>query len=120
MSGAGHLLRAAVVLDADGARFVAVGHSRPALLRQLADYVAANLTRLWPDDASRVRRLLARGAAGAALRHYLAAVGRRWDAEWVELHPVAPSADRGRVATARGARRPAAPSAPRAARRGAG
>jgi hypothetical protein len=106
-------VRAAVVLDADGVRFLAVGRSHGAVLGQLAEYVAANAARLSPDDAARVRRRLARGALGTAVRHYVAAVGRRWDREWVEHHTVALPSPRpfrpGRVRRAPEAPRQAGP-----------
>jgi hypothetical protein len=77
----------AVVLAADGVRFVASGHSRDALRAQLAEYVASNVERLWAADGTRVRRLLARGDADAAVAHYFATVGSRWDEEWLMGDP---------------------------------
>jgi hypothetical protein len=79
----------AVVLAADGVRFVASGHSRDALRARLAEYVASNAERLWSADEARVRRLLALGDADAAVAHYFATVGARWDEEWLVGDPTA-------------------------------
>lgn len=82
--GAPGELFVAVVHSADSIRFVAAATSREALVRQLAAHVwRSGQDELWADDAARVRALLARGEAEAAVEHYFATVGERWDAEWL-------------------------------------
>ena len=74
----------AVVHTIDTVRFVAVSTLRAELLRQLAHYAAQR----GPDalraaDADRLRALLADGEPEAAVAHYFATVGQRWDEEWL-------------------------------------
>ena len=78
------LAHAAIGHAADGVRFVALGRSRAAVLAQLGAYVGRNAgERLWPAAARSVRRLLRAGAVDAAVAAYFAAVGARWDEEWL-------------------------------------
>jgi hypothetical protein len=74
----------AVVHAIDTVHFVAASTTRGELLRQLADYTwRRGQHALWADDVARLRALLADGASEAAIAHYFAAVGQRWDAEWL-------------------------------------
>jgi hypothetical protein len=76
----------AVVLATDGVRAIVAATTRDRLFAGLADYVArAAADRLWPADARRTQTLLAVGAHEAAVAHYFASVGARWDEEWLEL-----------------------------------
>ena len=68
--------------------------SRSELVNQLAAYV-----KRWggyvlpPDDARRLRALLARGESEAAVELYFGLVGTRWDKEWL-VTAVVPSGDK--------------------------
>jgi hypothetical protein len=64
--------------------FVAASTLRDELLRQLADYVRRQApVALWAADEERVRALLEARQPEAAIEHYFARVGGRWDAEWL-------------------------------------
>jgi hypothetical protein len=74
----------AVVHGVDAIRFGATARSRDELTSRLADYVAERLDdQLWAGDAACVRALLADGQREAAIAAYFAAVGQRWDEEWL-------------------------------------
>lgn len=74
----------AVVHTADEIRFSVTSNGREQLVALLAEYVAGHAAdRLWPRDAERVRSLLACGEQDAAIASYFAAVGQRWDKEWL-------------------------------------
>ena len=74
----------ALVYALDGVRFVATATSRRVLMRRVAHYVERNADeRLWANDASRVRLLLANGEHEEAVELYFALVGERWDEEWI-------------------------------------
>jgi hypothetical protein len=84
-------LHVAVVYGGNDVRYVTAAASRAALVARLADYVrrhAAN--QLWPDDARRLRRLLAARRFDAAVEHYFASVGGRWDEERLMVEAVEP------------------------------
>ena len=86
--GRGELL-VAVVHTPDRVRLVAVSSDREELVRELADYVRRRgPNELWPDDAARLGALLDGGDAEAAIAHYFATVGQRWDAEWLVITSV--------------------------------
>jgi hypothetical protein len=75
-------LHVAVVYGVNEVRYLTAAASRAALAVRLAAYVrqhAAN--QLWPVDARRLRRLLAARQYEAAVEHYFASVGGRWDEE---------------------------------------
>jgi hypothetical protein len=80
----------AVVCAPDGVRLVEVGPTRDAVLARLVSYVRRYApNQLWPADARRVHRLLARGLLDAAVRHYFDAPAR-WDEEWLWWSPADP------------------------------
>jgi hypothetical protein len=75
-------LHVAVVHTTEVVRFVTVAPSRSALTEQLAGYVQRHAAdQLWPADAECVRERLARRELDAAIEHYFATIGRRWDEE---------------------------------------
>lgn len=85
----GRILHVAVVYALNDVRHVTAATSRAALAARLADYVrqhAAN--QLWPGDARRLRRLLAARRFEAAVEHYFASVGGRWDEERLVIEAV--------------------------------
>ena len=74
----------AVVHTRDRVRFTAFASRRDELIERIAGYVresAADV--LWADDAASVQGFLAAGDLDAAITHYFATVGRRWDEEWL-------------------------------------
>ena len=74
----------AVVHTRDRVRFTAFASRRDELIERIARYVresAADV--LWAHDAASVRDFLAAGDLDAAITHYFATVGRRWDEEWL-------------------------------------
>ena len=74
----------AAVAAPDGIRFAAGAATRDELVDRLAEYVRDNArVQLWPADALRVRALLHLGDLEAAVAHYFARVGERWDEEWL-------------------------------------
>jgi len=77
----------AVVLDADGVRFVAAAHSQRELEAQVVDYIHERCDPyvLWPRVAANVRELIARDRKSAAIAADFANVGQRWDPERLEL-----------------------------------
>lgn len=83
------VLEVAVVSGPRTVRFIAAARDRAVLEERLADYVAGNANiQLFPQDAKRVHDLLAARDYAAAVELYFAAVGRRWDPEWLLLHTV--------------------------------
>lgn len=91
----------AAVAALDGIRFTAAAPTRDELVRRLAEYVRENArVQLWPADALRVRALLHLGEIEAAVAHYFARVGGRWDEEWLVAAQVA---DAGALPLARSA-----------------
>ena len=74
----------AVVHTIDSICFVAASTLRDELLRQLAGYVRQRAPEaLWAAGAARVHALLDAGELEAAIDHYFATVGQRWDEEWL-------------------------------------
>ena len=72
----------AVVVAADGVRFVATAPSSEALSAKLALYVQRRCDdRLWPAEAGEVHSLIAEGRADDAIATYFGKVGARWDDE---------------------------------------
>ena len=74
----------AVVHTRDRVRFMAFASRRDELIERIACYVresAADV--LWAHDAASVRDFLDAGDLDAAITHYFATVGRRWDEEWL-------------------------------------
>jgi hypothetical protein len=106
------LCSVAIVYAHDGVRFVAAGLSRSALVSPLASYVMEQARlQLWPEDASRIEQLLSDGAPQGAIDLYFAAVGNRWDKEWlyaedIDLahHPLPDAFDVGRATGSAGGR----------------
>jgi hypothetical protein len=75
-------LHVALVYAPDGVRLAVACRTAGALARRLSRYVLEHAThQLWPDDAERVRLLAKRGKLEAAVAHYFARVGERWDEE---------------------------------------
>jgi hypothetical protein len=86
----------AVVRAADGVRLAVAAPTSRGIVARLARYVRARAPEtLWPADARRVRRLLARGERWPAIVEYFATVGRRWDEETLQLRALATVAGRG-------------------------
>lgn len=82
-------MHVAVVHSADAVRLVAACLSRGGLTRRLAEYVRERAPhQLWPEDVGRLLGLLAGGEPGAAVELYFAAVGERWDPEWLVVDTV--------------------------------
>jgi hypothetical protein len=74
----------AVVHTADNVRLVAASSSREELVRQLAEHVRRCAPdELWAEDAAHVCALVSGGDLQAAITQYFAAVGQRWDKEWL-------------------------------------
>ena len=87
--GGGRILHVAVVYGPNDVRYVTAAESRAALAVRLADYVRRHAeNQLWPDDACRLRRLLAARRFEAAVEHYFASVGGRWDEERLVIESV--------------------------------
>jgi hypothetical protein len=85
----GGLLHVAVVCGPNDVRYVTAAESRAALAVRLAGYVRRHAgNQLWPDDARRLRRLLAARRFEAAVEHYFASVGGRWDEERLVIKTV--------------------------------
>lgn len=82
-------LHLAVVHDVNDVRYVTAATSRAALAERLADYVRQHAdNQLWPGDARLLRRLLAARQFDAAVEHYFASVGGRWDEERLVIETV--------------------------------
>jgi hypothetical protein len=80
------IVHVAVIGAADGVRLVAVGRTRDALLRRVAEYVERRVDLELPEEeAARIRRQLASGEIEAAVHGYFACDARRWDEEWLHL-----------------------------------
>jgi hypothetical protein len=85
----GRTLHVAVVYGPNDVRHVTAAATRAALALRLADYVRRHAgNQLWPGDARRLRRLLAARRFEAAVEHYFASVGRRWDEERLVVEAV--------------------------------
>lgn len=85
----GRTLHVAVVYGLNEVRYVTAAATRAALASRLADYVRRHAGRqLWPGDARRLRRLLAARRFEAAVEHYFASVGGRWDEERLVVEAV--------------------------------
>ena len=85
----GRTLHVAVVYGSNEVRYVTAAATRAALALKLADYVRRHAgNQLWPGDARRLRRLLAARRFEAAVEHYFASVGGRWDEERLVIEAV--------------------------------
>jgi hypothetical protein len=91
------------VIGEDGLRFAAVERSASQVRTAVAEYVAARAAlTLWPNDAAVVSRCLTKGELDLAIDRYFAAVGERWDREWLITADVSMATqDRGRIGTRR-------------------
>ena len=79
----------AAVVSPDGVRFTAAAADRASLYERLSAYVAEHAARqLWAEDAVIARLEQHRGDHQAAVTHYFASVGRRWDLEWLVVSEV--------------------------------
>ena len=75
----------AVVRAADGVRFVARGSWDDDVAPALLHYIGGRVDHvLWPNDAERVRQLIAADRIDEAIVEYFACVGSRWDEECLE------------------------------------
>jgi hypothetical protein len=75
-------LHVALVHAPDGVRLAVSRRTSDALVRRVGRYVLEHAShQLWPDDAEHVRLLMRRGRFEAAVAHYFARVGERWDEE---------------------------------------
>ena len=82
----------AVVHTPETVELIAVSARQDALLDRLAQYVSSRAAHtLWASDAAQVQSLLASNQRQAAVDHYFAAVGNRWDAEWLVTTSAEPS-----------------------------
>ena len=87
----GPILHVAVVHGPNDVRYVTAAATRAALSERLADYVRRHAgSQLWPGDARRLRRLLRACRFEAAVEHYFASVGGRWDEERLVIEAVDP------------------------------
>lgn len=85
----GGTLHVAVVYGLKEVRYVTAAASRAALAVRLAAYARRHAgNQLWPDDARRLRRFLAARRFEAAVEHYFASVGGRWDEERLVIEAV--------------------------------
>ena len=85
----GQTLHVAVVYGVNDVRYVTAAESRAELAVRLANYVRRHAGhQLSPGDARRLRRLLAARLFEAAVEHYFARVGRRWDEERLVVEAV--------------------------------
>jgi len=101
----GPTLHVAVVYGVNDVRHIAAAESRAALAVKLADYARRNaVNQLWPGDARRLLRLLAAGRFEAAVEHYFASVGGRWDEERLVIEAVGLGEESGAAVPRRGAR----------------
>lgn len=74
----------AIVHKPGAVELIAVSSRREAVLCRLAQYVYERAAHtLWASDAARVESLLASNEQQAAVDHYFATVGQRWDSEWL-------------------------------------
>jgi hypothetical protein len=74
----------AIVHSEDGVRFATAAPSASALTGRVLDYIRPRVSdRLWPSDVERFNCLLAQDDRELAVELYFAAVGRRWDCEWL-------------------------------------
>jgi hypothetical protein len=88
----------------EAVQLVAASSDYEVIVRRLARYVRRRAPHaLWDADAAAVRHLLTCNQWRAAIDHYFAAVGQRWDAERVEItrtraiEPTIPLASSGSV-----------------------
>jgi hypothetical protein len=82
----------AVVHDSDRVVFSASTLTRASLIEAITEFVACNAhVLLWPTDSTHVQRLLRTGQAEAAIDHYFACVGDRWDKQWLVTSAVSGS-----------------------------
>ena len=83
-STAPRALFTAIVHDATCVLFTAVADTRAALIEQVAEYVRRSANDLlWGADSFRVETLIHTGQPEAAIEHYFACVGQRWDDQWL-------------------------------------
>ena len=74
----------AIVHRPETVELIAVSSHQDAVLCRLAQYVYERAAHtLWERDAVRVETLLASDDKQAAIDHYFATVGQRWDKEWL-------------------------------------
>jgi len=74
----------AIVHDATCVLFTAVAGTRTALIEQVAEYVRRSAyDLLWGADSVHVETLIRTGQPEAAIEHYFACVGQRWDDQWL-------------------------------------
>lgn len=76
----------AAVNGPDGLAFIAQAPTEAERTGALVTYTLERCDyTLRPEDAARVRALVDGGRALEAIVAYFASVGKRWDAEWLEL-----------------------------------
>ena len=76
----------ATISTADGIRFVAAAYSPDDLIAQIAGYIQTRCAHaLWPEDGTKVQRLLDSGRPYAAIALYFDRVGDRWDHERLDI-----------------------------------
>jgi hypothetical protein len=81
----------AIVHKPESVELIALSPEREAVLGRLARYVCERAAHtLWAKDAARVEALLASNEQQAAVDHYFANVGQRWDREWLVTTCAAP------------------------------
>ena len=74
----------AIIHDATCVLFTAVAGTRTALIEQVAEYVRRSANDLlWSADSFRVETLIHTSQPEAAIEHYFACVGQRWDDQWL-------------------------------------
>lgn len=79
----------AAVVGRDGVCFTTAAMTHGNLLHAVAEYVSERAPlQLWPADAAAVHEKLSRGDYQAGIDRYFAAVGDRWDDEWLVMTEV--------------------------------
>jgi hypothetical protein len=74
----------AIVHRPETVELIAVSSCQEGVLCRLAQYVYERAPHtLWVSDAARVESLLDSNEKQAAIDHYFATVGQRWDKEWL-------------------------------------
>lgn len=77
---------AATIYAPDGVLLAVVADCERARTDRVVDFIRERCDDvLWPGDAARVHALIADGRFDAAISAYFSRVGKRWDAERLEL-----------------------------------
>ena len=89
LTGGGQALHVAAVCCEGEVRLITAATSPSLLAEALAEHVRKSARhQLWPEDAKRVSRLLARKQFESAVEDYFRSVGGRWDHERLVVNVV--------------------------------